>query len=122
MVDSLTPARIANLNLPQAPDYVSSNLLSILYMVQPAIPHLRASSGRVVLVSSGASSRGYTSWGLYSMVKAGMNSIARTLANEEKGLSVWAVRPGLVDASLVSIALTVDFDARALAVSHRHGQ
>jgi NAD(P)-dependent dehydrogenase (short-subunit alcohol dehydrogenase family) len=91
---------MADMDIAQAPDYVSTNLLSTLYMVQPSIAHLRASSGRVVLVSSGASTRGYTSWGLYSMAKAGMNSIARTLANEEKGLSVWAIRPGLVDASL----------------------
>ena len=95
----LIAARLADLDLAQASEYVSTNLLSVLYMVQPALPFLRKSSGRVVLVSSGASSKGYTSWGLYSMAKAGMNSLARTLANEEKGLSVWAVRPGLVDVS-----------------------
>jgi NAD(P)-dependent dehydrogenase (short-subunit alcohol dehydrogenase family) len=33
------------------------------------------------------------------MVKAGMNSFARTLANEEgdHGVGVWAIRPGMVD-------------------------
>jgi len=33
------------------------------------------------------------------MAKAGMNSLCRTLAAEEKGngVGVWAVRPGLVD-------------------------
>jgi NAD(P)-dependent dehydrogenase (short-subunit alcohol dehydrogenase family) len=52
-------------------------------------------------VSSGASAKGYAAWGLYSMVKAGMNSLARTLAAEEKesGVLVYAVRPGVVDVS-----------------------
>jgi len=99
VVGALTPARIADIPLDKTGQYVSTNLLSVLYLVQPALPYLRKAKGRVVLVSSGASAAGYTSWGLYSMVKAGMNSLARTLANEEKELSVWAIRPGMVDVS-----------------------
>ncbi|WWD19208.1 hypothetical protein CI109_103666 [Kwoniella shandongensis] len=79
--------------------YVQTNLLSTLYLVKPSLPHLRKSHGRIVLVSSGASSTGYQAWGLYSMAKTGMNSLARTIASEEKenGVAIWAVRPGMVD-------------------------
>ena len=38
---------------------------------------------------------------MYSMVKAGMNSFARTIAAEERdiGVGVWAIRLGNVDVS-----------------------
>ncbi|KAK8854651.1 hypothetical protein IAR55_003390 [Kwoniella newhampshirensis] len=79
--------------------YVQTNLLSTIYLIQPALPHLRSSKGKIVLVSSGASTSGYQAWGLYSMAKAGMNSLARTIASEEKdtGVGIWSVRPGMVN-------------------------
>ena len=41
------------------------------------------------------------------MVKAGMNSLCRTLAAEEKdnGVGVWAVRPGMIDVRPLSFHL-----------------
>ncbi|TXT10174.1 uncharacterized protein COLE_04108 [Cutaneotrichosporon oleaginosum] len=83
---------------------VQTNVLSALYIVQPAIKHLRAAASaedpaRVVLVSSGASVGAYQAWGMYSMSKAAMNSLARTFAAEEKDGNVLflSVRPGVVD-------------------------
>lgn len=57
----------------------------------------------MILVSSGASSTGYQAWGLYSMAKAGMNSLARTVASEERenGVAIFSVRPGMVNVSNV---------------------
>lgn len=77
------------------------NVLSTIYIVQAAIPHLRKQGGRVVVVSSGAATGAYGAWGLYSMSKAAQNSLVRTLAVEEKGngISFYAVRPGVVDVS-----------------------
>jgi len=49
------------------------------------------------LVSSGAAVGNYSGWAAYNASKAGLNSIARTLANEEEKLAVWAVRPGVLD-------------------------
>lgn len=90
---------------------IQVNLLSALYLIQPALPYLRKAAekgepSRVVFVSSGAASTGYQAWGMYSMNKAGLNSFARTLATEEKDSNVvfYAVRPGVVDVS----ELTVD--------------
>ncbi len=86
---------------------LQTNLLSALYIVQPAIKHLRASAStenpaRVILVSSGASVGAYQAWGMYSLAKAGVNSLARTLAAEEKDGNVvfLSIRPGVVDVSL----------------------
>ncbi|WVQ72067.1 hypothetical protein IAR50_001611 [Cryptococcus sp. DSM 104548] len=94
--------KLGNVSLDALAPYFQTNLLASIYLIQPALPHLRKSKGRVVLVSSGASSTGYQAWGLYSMAKAGMNSLARTLANEEKdnGVSCFAVRPGVVNMQL----------------------
>lgn len=92
-IDSLVPS-------------LQTNLLSALYIVQPAIKHLRASAtkenpARVILVSSGASVGAYQAWGMYSLAKAGINSLARTFAAEEKDGNVLflSIRPGVVDVS-----------------------
>ena len=100
-------AKIADIPLSKAGEYVQLNLLATLYLVQPALPHLRRASGdlgRIVLVSSGASMKGYQALGLYSMVKAGMNSLCRTLAAEEtdNGVGVWSIMPGMIDVRLFS--------------------
>ncbi|ORX38398.1 hypothetical protein BD324DRAFT_354002 [Kockovaella imperatae] len=94
--------RIADLTLEDLSNYTAINLLSIPYLVKPALPYLRKAKGNIVLVSSGASTKGYAAWGMYSMVKAGMNSLARTLGAEEKenGVGVWSIRPGMVDTGM----------------------
>ncbi|WVQ68423.1 uncharacterized protein L199_006631 [Kwoniella botswanensis] len=96
---TIEPKKIDSLPTESLIPYVQTNLLSTIYLVQPALPYLRQSKGKVVLISSGASTTGYQAWGLYSMVKAGMNSLARTLAAEERenGVGVFAIRPGMVN-------------------------
>ncbi|WVR09472.1 hypothetical protein IAU60_006539 [Kwoniella sp. DSM 27419] len=96
---TIDPCKVGLLPLDSLIPYVQTNVLSTIYLVQPALPYLRKSQGKVVLVSSGASTTGYQAWGLYSMAKAGMNSLARTLAAEEKdnGVSVFSIRPGMVN-------------------------
>ncbi|KAE8541862.1 hypothetical protein D1P53_002036 [Cryptococcus gattii VGV] len=100
-------AKIGNVQLDALVPYVQTNLLSTIYLLQPALPHLRKSKGRVVLVSSGASSTGYQAWGLYSMAKAGMNSLARTVASEERenGVAIFSIRPGMVNVASDPMAL-----------------
>jgi len=98
--------KLADVPLDSLVPSLQTNLLAALYIVQPALPHLRkaASAGspsRVIFVSSGASQTGYQAWGMYSLAKAGLNSIARTFAAEEKdaGVAFLSVRPGVVDVS-----------------------
>ncbi|GAA6061185.1 hypothetical protein JCM10212_002398 [Sporobolomyces blumeae] len=84
------------------------NFFSLVSIVGHALPYLTSReskrdlapgsvAGRVILVSSGAAVGGVAGWGAYNASKAAMNSLCRTLANEEKDdLVVVAVRPGVV--------------------------
>lgn len=86
---------------------MDSNLTSVITMLHHAIPHLRRSPtgcGKAVFVSSGAATGQTAAWGAYNASKAALNAIARTLANEEPSLAVWAVRPGVVDTEVRAMA------------------
>lgn len=93
--------RLADVALDALVPFVQANIFSTIYLMQAALPHLRKEeiSGRVAIISSGASTNGYVAWGLYGMAKAAQNSLARTLAAEEKanGVSFYSVRPGVID-------------------------
>ncbi len=65
-----------------------------------AIPQLRATNGRIVLTSSGAALKGYTSWGAYGSSKAAANSLVQHLAVEEPAIASVAVGPGRVDTDM----------------------
>ncbi|EUC66274.1 short-chain dehydrogenase/reductase, putative [Rhizoctonia solani AG-3 Rhs1AP] len=79
------------------------NFFSLLHLIKAGLPLLRESSGRIIFVSSGAATGGIAGWGPYNASKAAMNSLARTLANEEKDVVSVAVRPGVVDTEMQSI-------------------
>ena len=54
----------------------------------------------MVFVSSGAAVKGLPAWGPYNAGKAAMNSLCRTLAEEEPDIIPVAVRPGMVDTAM----------------------
>ncbi|KAF9485287.1 NAD(P)-binding protein [Pholiota conissans] len=78
------------------------NFFSLITAVKAALPYLRRStlSGRIVFVSSGAAVKGMPGWGPYNAGKAAMNSLCRTLAEEEPDVVSVAVRPGMVDTNM----------------------
>lgn len=78
------------------------NFFSLIYTIQESLPKLRSSSagGKIIMVSSGAAQKSYYGWGAYSASKAAMNSLARTLATEEKDITTVALRPGAVDTDM----------------------
>jgi len=78
------------------------NFFSLITAVRAAIPALRASElgGRIVFISSGAATGGTYAWGPYNASKAAMNSLCRTLAQEEPEVTSIALRPGVVDTSM----------------------
>ncbi|EKD12468.1 uncharacterized protein L3040_008205 [Drepanopeziza brunnea f. sp. 'multigermtubi'] len=76
------------------------NFFSLLAFIQPAIPTLRSSKGRIILTSSGAASSTYSTWGAYGSSKAAMNHLAGTLATEEPNITSIAIRPGVVDTDM----------------------
>jgi NAD(P)-dependent dehydrogenase (short-subunit alcohol dehydrogenase family) len=77
------------------------NFFSVAEIIRHTLPWLREARGRIILTSSGAAEKTYTTWGPYGASKAALNSLARTLAKEEKGVvTVVAVRPGMVDTGM----------------------
>ena len=53
-----------------------------------------------MLTSSGASLKGYTSWGAYGSSKAAANSLIQHLAAEEPLITSVAIGPGRVDTDM----------------------
>jgi 2-hydroxycyclohexanecarboxyl-CoA dehydrogenase len=75
---------------------IAVNLLSYAYLTRAALPHLRASRGNIVNVSSTHAMNPRAGMGQYDVTKAGIVSMTRTLAFEEaaNGVRVNAVCPG----------------------------
>jgi NAD(P)-dependent dehydrogenase (short-subunit alcohol dehydrogenase family) len=76
------------------------NVLAPALLVREALPALRATSGRVVNVSSGAAEKVTSAWAAYSLAKAALNHFTRFLAVEEAEITALAVRPGVVDTAM----------------------
>ncbi|KAF3100425.1 hypothetical protein TWF569_006654 [Orbilia oligospora] len=76
------------------------NFFSNVDLIRNALPELRKSSGRVVMVSSGAVGLPFTGWGAYGSSKAALNHLNMTLAHEEPAISSIAIAPGIVDTDM----------------------
>ncbi|KAJ7590913.1 hypothetical protein C8J56DRAFT_783235 [Mycena floridula] len=76
------------------------NFFSLITAIKAALPALRSQTGRIVFVSSGAAVKGTAGWGPYNASKAAMNSLCRTLAEEEPNVTSIALRPGTVDTGM----------------------
>ncbi|KAG1730681.1 uncharacterized protein EDB91DRAFT_1059275 [Suillus paluster] len=79
------------------------NFFSLITTIRASLPALRESKGRIVFVSSGAATGGIHGWGAYNASKAAMNSLSRTLANEEPSIVSLAIAPGRVDTVMQTI-------------------
>ncbi|KAH8105882.1 short-chain dehydrogenase [Cristinia sonorae] len=81
------------------------NFFSLVAALRATLPALRESSlgGRVVFVSSGAAVSNISGWGPYNAGKAAMNSLCRTIANEEPAVTFVALRPGRVDTPMQAV-------------------
>ncbi|KAH9077162.1 short-chain dehydrogenase [Lactarius deliciosus] len=102
-IEPLVPVASADTPLDAWRTHFEINVYSLITALKAAVPSLRDSpkGGRVVFVSSGAAISGIAGWGPYNASKAAMNSLNRTLAEEEKGKIVSiAVRPGKVDTNM----------------------
>jgi len=76
------------------------NVFSAIAMIKAALPALRSTKGKIVLVSSGAAISAYSTWGAYGASKAVLNHLALTLATEEPGVTTVSIRPGTVDTEM----------------------
>ncbi|KAG7193106.1 uncharacterized protein KQ657_001223 [Scheffersomyces spartinae] len=82
------------------------NFFSIVGLVAEALPYLRNAAngkGKVIAVSSGASTKAYSSWGAYGASKAALNHYILSLSSEEQPLvEAISVAPGVVDTQMQS--------------------
>ncbi|MFF7888775.1 SDR family NAD(P)-dependent oxidoreductase [Streptomyces sp. NPDC020794] len=83
---------------------VETNLLGSMYMVHTALPHLLASKGAVVQVSSTSGRTASAMSGVYAATKFGINAFAEALRQEvtERGMRVVVIEPGFVATELAS--------------------
>ncbi|KAI8388917.1 uncharacterized protein BYT42DRAFT_491426 [Radiomyces spectabilis] len=87
------------------------NVFSVIRLVQEALPLLRQSKGSIIMVSSGAASKGYRAWGAYGSSKAALNHLASTLSVEEPDVTTIALRPGVVDTEMQGLLRAIGKDA-----------
>ncbi|KAI1159352.1 short-chain dehydrogenase [Nemania serpens] len=104
------------------------NVFSAVALVKEAIPELRKSSGRVVFISSGASTNAFVGWGAYGTSKAALDHLCAHLAAEEPSIISVTVSPGKVDTAMQKqireegkSGMTPDFHA-AFVAEHEDGR
>jgi 3-oxoacyl-[acyl-carrier protein] reductase len=92
-------------------------------VVHPALPHLRASEGSIVAVTTAATAHYPVRDGLSSAPKAAVEALVRALAAEEGryGVRVNAVGPGmLTDGMAARLIASGDLSEEALAITRRN--
>ncbi|MBL8337254.1 MAG: SDR family oxidoreductase [Rhodoferax sp.] len=85
------------------------NLKAMVRLSQVALPHLQASAGAIVNISSIAAESPQPAAGFYSMSKAGVSAFTRQAALEwgPRGVRVNAVAPGLIRTAMAEAVYSV---------------
>jgi NAD(P)-dependent dehydrogenase (short-subunit alcohol dehydrogenase family) len=75
---------------------VNTNLKSVFFLIQLAVPHLEKTRGNIVSISSIAANMVIPNLAIYSMLKAALDHLTRCLSLElgSKGIRVNSVNPG----------------------------
>jgi len=73
------------------------NVFAVAELTNLLLPQLRASSGQVVLINSGAGLRANPGWGVYAASKFALRAYADALRADEPALRVTSVFPGRTD-------------------------
>jgi NAD(P)-dependent dehydrogenase (short-subunit alcohol dehydrogenase family) len=71
-----------------------TDIVAPLVLTQLLLPHLRASHGAVLNISSDAAVEPYPGWGGYGSAKAALDQLSAVLGAEEPDVRVYAVDPG----------------------------
>lgn len=82
----------------------SVNVLGMMYMVRQSLPHLLASKGTIVQISSVAGRVARIGQGAYAATKWAVNAFSESLRQEvtERGVRVITIEPGATATELVS--------------------
>ncbi|MPY81743.1 MAG: SDR family oxidoreductase [Actinophytocola sp.] len=73
------------------------NVLAVVELTRLLLPALRAASGDVVLINSGAGHNARPGWGPYAASKFALRAFGDVLRGEEPSLRVTSVHPGRTD-------------------------
>lgn len=94
---------------------INLNLTSVFQCIVGILPTMRARGGTIINVASIAGKQQFPGWGAYSVSKAGLIALSKTVAAEERdrGIRVTAICPGAVDTELWD-ALDSGFDRKAM--------
>lgn len=78
-------------------DLIDSNVRAAWFLIQGLVPHLRRTRGSVVSISDSKAARGISGFSIYSMAKAALETMTRSLARElAPEVRVNAVAPGAI--------------------------
>lgn len=93
---------VENTTLDEWDKMMNINLKSVFYLMQKCIPHLEATQGNIVNVSSVTGTRAFPGVLAYCVSKAGVDQLTHCAALElaPKGVRVNAVNPGVVETNL----------------------
>lgn len=108
VLEPLGPIADESASLAAWKSHFDVNFFSLISALRASLPALRSARGRVIFVSSGAAVGGVAGWGPYSASKAALNSLCRTLANEEPDITAVALRPGIVDTDMQAMIRSSD--------------
>jgi short-subunit dehydrogenase len=90
------------------------NVTSVFHCIQATLPVLRAAGGgTIVNIASIAAKSAFPDWGAYSVSKAAIVALSRSLAAEERahGIRVVTISPGAIDTPIWDTdTVQADFD------------
>ena len=97
-------ARFGDIDLASFERQFSVNTLSVVLMMQAAVPHFPASGGRVVNVSSNIAFRPIEGCSIYCASKAAVSTLTEAFSKElaSKRITVNAVAPGATDTPMTA--------------------
>ena len=77
-----------------------ANVIAVAELTRVLLPALRAGSGHVVLINSGAGLRANAGWGSYAASKFALRAFGDALRLEEPSLRVTSIHPGRIDTDM----------------------
>ncbi|WP_008309109.1 SDR family oxidoreductase [Leptolyngbya sp. PCC 6406] len=93
---------LAEMPLEEWQQVLNLNLTSVLLCMQAVLPGMRDRGGTIVNIASVAAYNAFPDWGAYSVSKAGLVTLSRIFAAEERshGVRVIVIAPGSVNTPL----------------------
>jgi NADP-dependent 3-hydroxy acid dehydrogenase YdfG len=109
---------LGNTSLEDWQQVINLNLTSVFQCVRGILPQMRdRSSGTIINVVSIAANNFFPGWGAYSVSKAGLIALSKTLAVEERanGIRVVSISPGAVNTPIWDTdTVKADFNREAM--------